>query len=114
MVLPKFGRHCQDNGDVSNGMSHVLSFDDVVGKKRTVVTRYWVPASSPRVLTDRKRRMQEKGRENVTNEDVLCRMDEERSIVTTHNRKANWRDCLLHDFIKGKLEGTPGHARRRI
>ena len=57
----------------------------------------------------------------VTNEEVLNRVNVKRSILdTVLRRKANWighilrKNCLLHDVIEGKLDGTPGVGRRRI
>ena len=56
----------------------------------------------------------------VTNEEVLSRVNVKRSILdTVLQRKANWigyilrRNCLLHDVIEGKLDGTPGVGRRK-
>ena len=63
--------------------------------------------------------------DRVTNEDVLRRVGEERIIIKTIlQRKANWighilrRDCLLHDVIEGKLQGSnagrPGRRKIQI
>lgn len=57
----------------------------------------------------------------VTNEEVLSRVGEKKSIIhTIRQRKANWvghilrRNCLLHDVVEGRLEGTTRLGRRRI
>jgi hypothetical protein len=48
---------------------------------------------------------------HVTNEEVLHIVEEERNIIHTIKRKANWighilrRNCLLKHVIAGKLEG---------
>jgi replicative superfamily II helicase len=61
--------------------------------------------------------------DRVRNEEVLHRVKEERNIVHTIKRKANWighilrRNCLLKHVIEGKLEGriemTGRRGRRR-
>jgi hypothetical protein len=68
------------------------------------------------------RRMEKiKWTEKITNEEVLSRVDEKRTILDTiFQRKKNWighilrRNCLLHDVIEGKLEGRRGPGRKRI
>ena len=61
--------------------------------------------------------------DRVTNEEVLRRVGEERTIIKTiRQRKANWlghvlrRNCLLHDVIEGRLEteDTRRAGRRKI
>jgi hypothetical protein len=55
----------------------------------------------------------------MRNEEVLHRVKEERNIVHTIKRKANWighilgRNCLLKNVIEGKLEGRTGRRGRR-
>jgi hypothetical protein len=50
--------------------------------------------------------------DRVRNEEVLCRLKEERSMLhTIYSKKANWvghilrRNCLLKHVIEGRLEG---------
>ena len=58
------------------------------------------------------RRMETSWTNNVTKEEVLLRVKEERNILhTIKKRKANWighilhRNCLLEHIIEGKIEG---------
>ena len=56
-----------------------------------------------------------KGSEKVTNEQVLERIGEKRTLL---HRKANWishiliRNCLLHDAIEGQMMEAKGVGRR--
>ena len=69
------------------------------------------------------RRMQKiKWSENVTNEQVLDCIGENRTIQRINNplsRKVNWfghivrRNCLLHDVIEGQMTEVKGVGRRR-
>ena len=56
----------------------------------------------------------------MTNEEVLLRVNEQRSILhEIRKRKANWighilgRNCLLEQVIEGKIKGEMEVARRR-
>jgi hypothetical protein len=55
----------------------------------------------------------------VRNEEVLHRVKEERNILHTIKRRANWighilrRNCLLKQVIEGKLEGRIEMTGRR-
>ena len=58
--------------------------------------------------------------EKVTNEQVLDRIGEKRTLVNNIlRRKANWishiprRNCLLHDVIEGQMTEVKGVGRRR-
>ena len=58
--------------------------------------------------------------DQVRNEDVLLRINEQRNILhEIRKRKANWighilrRNCLLKQFIEGKIMGKMEVARRR-
>ena len=58
--------------------------------------------------------------ENVTNEEVLYRIGENRTLLNIIlRRKANWighilrRNCLLHDAIEGQMTEVKGVGRRR-
>ena len=58
--------------------------------------------------------------ENVTNEEVLYRIGENRTLLNIiQRRKANWighilrRNCLLHDAIEGKIMDVKVVGRRR-
>jgi replicative superfamily II helicase len=48
---------------------------------------------------------------HVRNEEVLQRVQEERNVLQTTRRRANWighivrRNCLLKHVIEGKIEG---------
>ena len=70
------------------------------------------------------RRMEKiKWTDRVSNEEVLRRVGEQRTLITTVlKRKANWighilrRNCLLQDVIEGRIETNNGRrlGRRRI
>ena len=56
----------------------------------------------------------------VTNEQVLCRIGEKRTLLNNIlRRKANWichilrRNCLLHDDIEGQMTEVEGIGRRK-
>ena len=56
--------------------------------------------------------------EKVTNEQVLDRIGEKRTLLKNIlSRKANWighilrRDCLLHDAIEGQMTELKGQGR---
>ena len=58
--------------------------------------------------------------DNVRNEEVLFRVDEQRNILREiRKRKANWighilrRNCLLKQVIEGKIKGEMDVTRRR-
>ena len=58
--------------------------------------------------------------EKVTNEQVLDRIGEKRTLLKNIlRRKANWighilrRNCLLHDAIEGRMTEVRGIGRRR-
>ena len=58
--------------------------------------------------------------EKVTNEQVLERIGEKRTLLSNIlRRKANWighilrRNCLLHDAIEGQMTEVKGVGRRR-
>ena len=58
--------------------------------------------------------------EKVTNEQVLDRIGEKRTLLNNIvRRKANWighilrRNCLLHDAIEGQMKEVKGIGRRR-
>ena len=58
--------------------------------------------------------------DHVRNEEVLLRVNEQRNILQEiRKRKANWighnlrRNCLLKQFIEGKIKGEMEVARRR-
>ena len=58
--------------------------------------------------------------EKVTNEQVLKRTGEKRTLLNNIlRRKANWigrilrRNCLLHDAIEGQMTEVKGVGRRR-
>ena len=58
--------------------------------------------------------------DHVRNEDVLLRVNEQRNILhEIRKRKANWighilrRNCLLKQFIEGKIKGEMEVTRRR-
>ena len=58
--------------------------------------------------------------EKVTNEQVLNRIGEKRTLINNIlRRKANWighilrRNCLLHDAIEGQMTEVKGVGRRR-
>ena len=58
--------------------------------------------------------------EKVTNEQVLDRIGEKRTLLNNIlRRKANWighilrRNCLLHDAIEGQMTEVKGVGRRR-
>ena len=58
--------------------------------------------------------------DNVRNEEVLLRVNEQRSILhEIRKRKANWvghilrRNCLLQQVIEGKIKGQIEVTRRR-
>ena len=58
--------------------------------------------------------------EKVTNEQVLDRIGEKRTLLKNIlRRKANWidhimrRNCLLHDAIEGQMTEVKGVGRRR-
>ena len=58
--------------------------------------------------------------EKVTNEQVLDRIGEKRTLINNIlRRKANWighilrRNCLLHDVIEGQMTEVKTVARRR-
>ena len=61
-------------------------------------------------------------RDRIRNEDVLRRVNEERTIIKEiTKRKANWmghilrsKDSLLLDIIEGKVEAPKKLGRRRI
>ena len=67
------------------------------------------------------RRMEKiKWSEEVTNEQVLDRIGEKRTLLNNIlRRKANWighilrRNCLLHDAIEGQMMEVKGVGRRR-
>ena len=67
------------------------------------------------------RRMEKiKWSEKVTNEQVLARIGEKRTLLKNIlRRKANWighilrRNCLLHDDIEGRMTEVRGVGRRR-
>jgi len=67
------------------------------------------------------RRMEKiKWSERVTNEQVLDRIGEKRTLLKNIlRRKANWighilrRNCLLHDAIEGRMTEVRGVGRRR-
>ena len=67
------------------------------------------------------RRMEKiKWSEKVTNEQVLDRIGEKRTLLNTiFCRKANWighilrRNCLLHDDIEGQMTEVKGVGRRK-
>ena len=67
------------------------------------------------------RRMEKiKWSEKVTNEQVLERIGEKRTLLNNIlRRKANWighilrRNCLLHDGIEGQMMEVKGVGRRR-
>jgi hypothetical protein len=66
------------------------------------------------------RRMEISWTDRVRSEEVLHRVNEERNILhTIQRRKANWighilrRNCLLKHVIEGKLDGTIEMAGRR-
>ena len=57
--------------------------------------------------------------EKVTNEEVLERRGDKRTLLNNNlHRKANWvghvlrRNCLLHDAIEGQLAEVKGVGRR--
>ena len=59
-------------------------------------------------------------RERVTNEQVLDRIGEKRTLLKNIlHRKPNWighilrRNCLLHDVIEGRMTEVRGVGRRR-
>ena len=59
--------------------------------------------------------------EKVTNEQVLKRIGEKRTLLNIIlRRKVNWighilrRNCLLHDAIEGQITKVKGVGRRRI
>ena len=66
------------------------------------------------------RRMEKiKWSEKVTNEQVLDRIGEKRTLLNNIlRRKANWvshilrRNCLLHDAIEGQMTEVKGVGRR--
>ena len=68
------------------------------------------------------RRMEKiKWSEKVTNEQVLDRKGEKRTLLNNIlRRKANWighilrRNCLLHDSIEGQMTEVKGIGKRRI
>jgi hypothetical protein len=55
----------------------------------------------------------------VRNEEVLLRVKEERNILHTYRRKADWighslrGDCLIKQVIEGKIENKIGVKRRQ-
>ena len=58
--------------------------------------------------------------DHVRNEEVLLRVNEQRNILhEIRKRKANWighilrRNCLLKQFIEGKIKGEMEVAKRR-
>ena len=58
--------------------------------------------------------------DHVRNEEVLLRVNEQRNILhEIRKRKANWighilrRNCLLKQFIEGKIKGEMEVTRRR-
>jgi hypothetical protein len=58
--------------------------------------------------------------EKVTNEQVIGRIGEKRTLLNNIlRRKANWighilrRNCLLHDVIEGQMTELKGVGRRR-
>ena len=58
--------------------------------------------------------------EKVTNEQVLDRIGEKRTLLNNVlSRKANWighilrRNCLFHDTIEGQMTDVKGVGRRR-
>jgi hypothetical protein len=58
--------------------------------------------------------------EKITNEQVLGRIGEKRTLINNIlRRKANWighilrRNCLLHDAIEGQMTEVKGVGRRR-
>ena len=67
------------------------------------------------------RRMEKiKWSEKVTNEQVLDRIGEKRTLINNIlRRKANWigyilrRNCLLHDAIEGQMTEVKGVGRKR-
>ena len=68
------------------------------------------------------RRMEKiKWSEKVTNEQVLDRIGDKRTLLNNIlRRKANWighilrRNCLLHDAIEGQMKKVKGVGRRRM
>ena len=59
--------------------------------------------------------------EKITNEEVLRRVGEKRSMVETIvRRKKNWighimrGDALMKEVMEGKMEGKRGRGRKRI
>ena len=61
-----------------------------------------------------------KWREKVTNEQILERIGEKRTLLNNIlRRKANWighilrRNCLLHDAVEGQITEMKGVGRRR-
>jgi hypothetical protein len=66
------------------------------------------------------RRMEKiKWSENVTNEQVLDRIGEKKTLLNNSlRRKVNWighslrRNCLLHDVIEGQMMEVKGAGRR--
>ena len=57
--------------------------------------------------------------EKVTNEQLLDRIGEKRTLLNNLRRKANWighilrRNYLLHDAIKGQMTEVKGVGRKR-
>ena len=68
------------------------------------------------------RRMEKmKWSEKVTNEQVLDRIGEKRTLlINILRRKSNWishilrRNCLIHDAIEGQMMEVKGVGRRKI
>ena len=63
------------------------------------------------------RRMEKKWSEKVTNEQVLDRIGEKRTLLNNIlRRKANWighilrRNCLLHNGIQGQMKELKGRV----
>ena len=59
-------------------------------------------------------------RDHITNQEVLERIEEKRSLITTISiRRAKWlghilrQDGLLHNIIEGAVEGTNARGRQR-
>ena len=68
-----------------------------------------------------RRKKKQEWKEKLTNEEVLGRVGEKRTLLNNIlRRKANWIvhilriNCLLHDVTEGQMTETKGVGRRRI
>jgi hypothetical protein len=112
----------------NRNMSLLTSKLNIALKKKLFRCYVWsVALYSPETWTLRKlgqnyfERMEKmKLSEKVTNEQVLDRIGEKRTLLNNMlRRKANWighilrRNCLLHDAIEGQMTVVKGVGRRR-